>query len=190
MKSVFKYFYFLVLMSSMLTNCQQEKEPIWLSELEDGISLTLAEKRAQHISNIGYRLNFDIPEKLEHQVQAELTIKFQTDTIGSPLILDFKTEHSDLIKVSRKEESIPFLYVKEHLIIDPQFLKIGENEFTIQFIAGDMSLNRSKEYLYTLLVPDRASTLFPCFDQPNLKARYQLNLSIPKTWVLLQMGRF
>ncbi|MBR1538014.1 MAG: aminopeptidase, partial [Bacteroidales bacterium] len=38
------------------------------------------------------------------------------------------------------------------------------------------------EFLYTLLVPDRARTLFPCFDQPDLKARYTLSLSVPENW--------
>ena len=42
-----------------------------------------------------------------------------------------------------------------------------------------MSLNRNDDYLYTLFVPDRASTAFPCFDQPDLKARYSLTLNMP-----------
>ena len=48
--------------------------------------------------------------------------------------------------------------------------------------AEDQSLNRNAEYLYTLLVPDRARTLFPSFDQPNLKAEFSLQLDIPARW--------
>ena len=50
------------------------------------------------------------------------------------------------------------------------------------FTAGDQSLNRNDEFLYTLLVPDRARTLFPCFDQPDMKALYTLSLEVPMTW--------
>ncbi|MCF6242741.1 MAG: aminopeptidase [Bacteroidales bacterium] len=59
----------------------------------------------------------------------------------------------------------------------------GNNVLEISFISDNNALNRSKEYLYTLFVPDRASTVFPCFDQPDLKAVYTLNLSVPKTWI-------
>ena len=34
-------------------------------------------------------------------------------------------------------------------------------------------------YLYTLLVPSDANLLFPCFDQPDLKARLTLALTVP-----------
>jgi aminopeptidase N len=52
----------------------------------------------------------------------------------------------------------------------------------VAFTAGDQSLNRNEDYLYTLFVPDRASTAFPCFDQPDLKALFSLNLEIPSNW--------
>ncbi|MEJ7664802.1 MAG: hypothetical protein WKG07_37460 [Hymenobacter sp.] len=45
--------------------------------------------------------------------------------------------------------------------------------------AGDLSLNRNPDYLYTLLVPDRARTVVPVFDQPNLKATLTLSLTVP-----------
>ena len=38
------------------------------------------------------------------------------------------------------------------------------------------------EYLYTLLVPADANQLFPCFDQPDLKARVTLRLTAPTSW--------
>ncbi len=58
----------------------------------------------------------------------------------------------------------------------------GENTVEIAFTAGDQSLNRNDSFLYTLLVPERARTLFPCFDQPDMKALYTLSLEVPATW--------
>ena len=48
-----------------------------------------------------------------------------------------------------------------------------------------MSLNRNEDHLYTLLVPDRARTLFPCFDQPDIKATYALEIVAPADWEVL-----
>jgi aminopeptidase N len=44
------------------------------------------------------------------------------------------------------------------------------------------------DYLYTLLVPSDAHALFPCFDQPDLKARVTLALSIPQGWTAIANG--
>lgn len=52
---------------------------------------------------------------------------------------------------------------------------------TIEFTANDQSLNRRDEFLYTLLVPDRARTLFPCFDQPDMKSLFTLSLEVPSS---------
>ena len=44
------------------------------------------------------------------------------------------------------------------------------------------------DYLYTLLVPSDANALFPCFDQPDLKARVTLTLVTPRGWKALANG--
>ena len=64
----------------------------------------------------------------------------------------------------------------EHILIDQKYLKSERNQITFKFLAGNSALNRRDGYLYTLFVPDRARTMFPCFDQPNLKANYSFLL--------------
>lgn len=49
-------------------------------------------------------------------------------------------------------------------------------------------MNRSDDMLYTLLVPDRCRTLMPCFDQPDIKARFKLTLKIPSRWRAVANG--
>ena len=41
------------------------------------------------------------------------------------------------------------------------------------------------EYLYTNFEPYNAHRLFPCFDQPDLKATYELTVDAPAEWVLI-----
>ena len=55
----------------------------------------------------------------------------------------------------------------------------------IRLRAGELSLNRNADYLYTLLVPDRARTVVPVFDQPDLKATFTLALTVPTSWQAL-----
>jgi aminopeptidase N len=65
----------------------------------------------------------------------------------------------------------------------------GENAVTIDFVSGDDALNRSDDLLYTLFVPARAHLAFPCFDQPDLKARYTLSVTVPAAWQVAANGR-
>src|SRR5207253_762241 len=62
------------------------------------------------------------------------------------------------------------------------------NRIVIDFDAGDAPLNRNDEFLYTIFVPARAHEAFPCFDQPDLKARWSLSLDVPEGWEALGNG--
>ena len=75
-----------------------------------------------------------------------------------------------------------------HLTIPADATRAGENEIAIDFLAGDDSLNRTDDFLYTLFVPARAHLAFPSFDQPNLKARYTLSLTVPPGWEAVANG--
>jgi aminopeptidase N len=85
-------------------------------------------------------------------------------------------------------QTVPINHTLEHLIIPKKFLKKGDNKIKIEFLAGNGALNRNADYLYTLFVPDRARTVFPCFDQPDLKATYTLTLGLPIGWKALANG--
>ncbi|WP_232541171.1 M1 family metallopeptidase [Spirosoma endbachense] len=157
--------------------------------VETGVSQALAKTRKQTISKVTYALKFDIPEQKNQPIPASESITFnwvasrnsKNETTAS-LQLDFKEERAHLQSVSINGTVIPIVFESEHLLISTAFLKPGNNTISIQFTAGNSSLNRNDEYLYTLLVPDRARTVFPCFDQPDIKASFQLSLTVPKGW--------
>lgn len=153
--------------------------------LEAGISLNLATYRKQQVSNVVYHLKFKIPLKKETPISAKLVLNLNVHDFKHPLYLDFNEDKALLKKVFVNDDSILINHKKEHLIIAQEFLKKGANEITILFDAGESSLNRNDDYLYSLLVPDRASTLFPCFDQPDIKAQYVLDITAPKNWKVL-----
>ena len=75
-----------------------------------------------------------------------------------------------------------FPFTSNHLIIPAEATRAGENRVSIEFTAGDDALNRNDDFLYTLFVPARAHLTWPCFDQPDIKARYTLSLDVPAGW--------
>ncbi|GAB3752319.1 M1 family aminopeptidase [Spirosoma pomorum] len=169
-------------------SCSRQPSSSSKLPVETGVSQTLAQHRNQVISQLGYALSFDIPAQKAQPIPATETISFVWRTNANPIQLDFKEERSHLQKVAINGKDIPIVFEKEHLLIDNTFLKAGVNEIDIQFTAGNLSLNRNDDYLYTLLVPDRARTVFPCFDQPDLKASFRVSLTVPKTWQTMANG--
>lgn len=150
--------------------------------IDKGVSAALAESRKKAIKNINYQLDLTIPSGKQQEIPASEIISFVYKKQSLPLQLDFKEKQQSLKSVIVNGLKIPALLKNEHIIIAVKHLQEGLNTIAINFIAGDLSLNRNEDYLYTLLVPDRARTVFPCFDQPDLKATFKLSLNIPKSW--------
>ena len=154
--------------------------------IDEGVSLELAKSRKQQIQNIIYKLDLTIPSGRKTPITGIMKIRFDYSGKGV-LVLDFKADAENIKKVEINSP-VSWSAEKGHIIIPTSELVEGENEITIDFIAGDMSLNRNSDFLYTLFVPDRASTAFPLFDQPDLKAIFNLTLTIPNDWVALANG--
>ena len=171
----------ILLISSNFFSCQNSKEPMNL--VESGISKTLAEQRKANIDNVKYNISFTIPDQLNKSIIGVNTISLNLKNTDSDLIFDFRNEAESVSMVKANGQNIPKLVESEHVVIPKEYLKKGVNEITINFIAGELALNRNEEFLYTLFVPAKASTAFPCFDQPNIKAKYKLALEIPSDWV-------
>ena len=153
--------------------------------VEPGVSLELAERRAELISDINYELSLWIPEDRDEDIQGIVSISFTLANNANPVQLDFREDADHLQTVTSNEEPIRVDFRDEHIVIAAEYLHEGDNLIEIEFTAGSSSLNRNPEYLYTLFVPDRARTAFPLFDQPNLKATYDLTLNVPEGWTAM-----
>jgi aminopeptidase N len=180
-----KYILPLLLLSCFsIFGCTDYKDQI----PEKGVSFALNEHRKKSIQGIQYAIELNIPEAKHDSITGLEIVTFQLDNTDSALVLDFSGAAKNLLSVKSAGKDVDYIFENEHIVVDPKFLKKGENRLEIRFIAGDMSLNRSDEYLYTLFVPDRASTCFPLFDQPNLKAEYELTLKVPAGWEAVSNG--
>lgn len=150
--------------------------------LETGVSRKLAEYRKSVVSKVQYQLEFNIPDQQKDPIQASEVLSFQLASVQYPLQIDFKEQTEKIRSVTVNRKTIAVHHLKEHLIIAAKYLRTGKNEIKIEFQAGEGALNRNADYLYTLFVPDRARTVFPCFDQPDLKASFTLTLKLPLRW--------
>ena len=152
-----------------------------------GIPLTLAEDRARRVSNLRYDLELTIPQSQSDRLRGTIIVRFALSDASRALSLDFAP--ADGVTATRVAGSAVTLQrVPDHVIVPPEHLRNGDNEIALDFVAGDASLNRNPEFLYSLFVPARAHLAIPCFDQPDLKARWTLELDIPSAWQAVSNG--
>lgn len=147
-----------------------------------GVSAELAAMRRQAYSDVSYSLHFDL---MTASVTGRVDIGF-THPTNTDAILDFRADKEQILSVAvNGTVTDDYTFENEHILINSCQLNSERDTVTIDFIAGQKPLNRQDEFVYTLLVPDRARTLFPCFDQPDLKATYRLTLDVPSDWVAI-----
>ena len=148
-----------------------------------------AEARAARVSNCRYELAFDL-EAGAPVYRGALTLTF--DQRGADdLMLNFRGKRIDRLELNG--EAVAFDWTGRRLTLPGAALAPSnalrveyENEYDHggdgfhQFIDPE----DGEEYLYTNFEPFDAHRLFPCFDQPDIKARYALTVTAPAEWTL------
>ncbi len=153
-----------------------------------GVALELAEHRARTIRDLRYDLHFDIPASKDSAVTGDVEIGFTLVEGGHPLVLDFRAPAEHLLELRLDGAVVEPRLVPDHIVLPAKLLPEGAHTLQLRFRSTDAALNRNAEYLYALFVPDRASTAFPVFEQPDLKARYRVSLTVPAEWNALSNG--
>jgi aminopeptidase N len=169
----------------LAASCRGESGP----DTVPGVSRALAERRAASLGELRYELHLTVPDSLTQRIHGRAILRFRLADSGEPLVLDFAAPRGSVLSVDTNLEATDFEVVNDHIVIPAQALLAGENSVEIEFLAGDAPLNRNREFLYTLFVPDRARFALPCFDQPNLKARFTLTLDVPDSWRAVANGK-
>lgn len=161
--------------------------------LEPGVSRDLARWRAAHYGDVRYALNVTIAAPVA-RLAGELEIRVAVRGKPVDLVLDWRPPPGG--RLSRVEANgVPIdqpRIVREHLVVPARHVRTGENAVRLRFespvaTAGTaVTLYRDREdgaeYVYSLFVPSDAGTVFPCFDQPDLKGRFTLSLTVPAGW--------
>jgi len=166
------------------------------ARLAPGVPYVLATERAARISAVRYALALDVTHA--DSAPGSVTVRFRHRGVHD-VIMDFRGTGVSRMRANGAEVPVTAAtWNRAHLRIPASAVRNGENEvqvmFTVPIAAAGASIIRSrdatdgKEYLYTLLVPSDANLLFPCFDQPDLKARVTLRIEAPREWGVLANG--
>src|SRR5690242_10936362 len=159
-----------------------------------GISRELAADRAANLSNVRYTMRLSVASP--SAARGSITVHFAAKQ-SADVILDFRGPRIANIVVNDRSANTEFNGM--HLRIPKDAIRAGENVVTADFVTPIAAAGASiikfhddkdgSDYLYTLLVPSDANLLFPCFDQPDLKARLTLGLTVPSGWQAIANGR-
>ncbi|MFV8819596.1 M1 family metallopeptidase [Haliea sp. E17] len=166
-----------------LASCAHAPAPV-----TPGVSLELAQQRRAQLDDVHYALFLSLPADPEAPIPGRMAISFTLANGGQPLQLDFREDPALIGGVTVNGALSSWRFEAEHLVIPQAELKRGNNTVEVTFNAGSSSLNRNPDYLYTLFVPDRARTAFPLFDQPDIKATWDLTLELPRDWRAISAG--
>ncbi len=169
----------------------QGAEPGFMGQ---GVSHRLAVWRARTIRDVRYDLRLDVTP-LDSAI-GHVTIRFVRQG-GDDAIVDFRGRR--LRSATANGRPVPLEgFNGHHLRVPAGLLAAGSNTVAISFVSNIAPSGASiikvhdpadrTDYLYTLLVPADANQLFPCFDQPDLKARVTLALTTPSQWNALGNG--
>ncbi|HEX3586213.1 MAG TPA: M1 family aminopeptidase [Candidatus Angelobacter sp.] len=169
-----------------------------LSQAPQGIPRDLARLRAQQLKDVRYQLSYTIHSQWDF-VQGDEELRFVLDSTSSgkngtqPLWLDFREGKVSALGVNGK--IVPPTTQNGHVELPANLLKPGENDVLITFTAPVAPAGKAitrfqdkddgSEYIYTLFVPMDAEMAFPCFDQPDLKARFRLDVFSPTDWTVI-----
>ncbi len=145
------------------------------SHYDAGVSRDLATWRKATIEGLKYNIDINLVENV-----GCVDIAFELKQ-SEEIVVDFRATEN-ILDVKLNGGAVKHKIFNEHIVIADSEVRAGDNIINIAFKVDNQSLNRNNEFLYTLLVPDRARTLFPCFDQPDMKASYTLALTIPEEW--------
>jgi aminopeptidase N len=159
----------------------------------EGIPRELARERAAIISDVRYELSFRLEPKGPTAPGRE-TLRFNLhQQQPRDLLLDYRD--GQVTQMSVNGEIITPALENGHLRLPAKALRAGDNEVHIEFAsristAGTPLIryedkDDGTEYVYTLFVPMDASMAFPCFDQPDLKGKFQLSLNLPLDWTAI-----
>ncbi len=163
-------------------------------DTENILTRDVAETRSSLVSTTSYTLELALKEKAA-EYQGRCIVEFdyrRGDT--DHLKLDFITKEIHALTLNGKATEE---YHKGDFAIylDKNHLRAGRNmlEITYTSVFDNTGSGFHKfhdpeddaEYMHTDFEPYDAHRLFPCFDQPDIKASYQLTVTGPSKWTYI-----
>lgn len=167
---------------------------VCLTQVPEGIPRDLARQRAQQISDVTYSLSYRLtPHAPTAGGHEEIAFRL---VAARPVLLDFREGTAEHLVINGA--AVPVRMANGHIELPANALRAGENTLVLDFTAPVAPAGKAitrfedkddgSEYIYTLFVPMDADMAFPCFDQPDIKARFRLMIEAPHDWTVISNG--
>jgi aminopeptidase N len=155
-----------------------------------------ARSRAERVSRVRYELELDLHPDPASGYSGSAAIRFACHDRREPLFLDFTRTRLLALRVNGRE--LPDPGPHPHRILLPESLIGHENLVEVRWhndydrtgvgLHAFLDPEDSETYLFTDFEPYHAHRVFPCFDQPDLKAVYALSVEAPSRWTIIANG--
>ncbi|RYZ96334.1 MAG: aminopeptidase N, partial [Proteobacteria bacterium] len=161
------------------------------------LSQAEAAERSQRIAEVSYRISVDLTK--EAAFSGKTAVRFSLRGSPADLFLDFM--EGEVSKLLINGEAADLKLFDGQIIRLPAARLRGdaintvEVEYQHPYNHSGNGLHQFKDpvdgkiYLYTQFEPFSAHRFFPCFDQPDLKATYELSALAPKDWKVISSTR-
>ncbi|MCF6194881.1 MAG: hypothetical protein L3J46_11175, partial [Kangiellaceae bacterium] len=154
-----------------------------------------AEKRSNRVSDVTYQLGFELTG--EKDFKGQTTINFDLSDADSPLTIDLNKATIDSLIVNGKK--VEANYNQWFITLPKDTLLAGQNRVKIDYTrlhsTNGEGLHRfvdsvdGRVYLFSHFEPAAANQMFALFDQPDLKATYELTVIAPADWTVITATR-
>ena len=189
-----------VVIEESLVKAKQTTSNFQFRDENKHLSQEQAFKRSKRVSNVAYKLNFSLTG--DESFSATSTIDFTLNNATMPLTVDLSEAQISSLSINGKsasKEQIHNSYNNWFITLPAKQLAHGKNSITVNYTrkhsTNGEGLHRFKDpvdgkvYLYSHFEPAAAQQMFALFDQPDLKATFQLTVSAPKNWTVFSATR-
>ena len=200
-KFIFLFFFAIVLLSCSSPELKPTPKKEIMTINYPVLLRDLASQRAKQVTRVSYILWFGLDN--EHDdYQARTVINFElkekAKDYSPELLIDFHNGQLASLSINGKTlelEETKKRYNGNQIRLNVDELKVGANRIEVAF-SRNFSKTRNgfirfidpidqQRYLYSIIRPYTAHWIFPCFDQPDLKAPYEVTVEAPEDWEVI-----
>jgi len=160
--------------------------------LSANITEDYARFRATQVANVDYTLAMQL-DAASTEYAGKVRVEFDLATPDAPVTIDFA--EGKILSLHVNGTKLEPDYNGFYLILPANAMKAGRQQVDIEFShaysTDGVGFYRwvdpedQRVYVYTDFEPYQANRLFPIFDQPDLKATYELTVDTPADWIVV-----